>query len=346
MRNWLDEIRELTRVRVVLFFREPEAVFWVLIFPLLLATLLGFAFRRGTEAEPSRVAVLPGGDTASLITKIDADDELTHMDVPTREIAFRQLHRGLIDALVEAGDPPRVHYDPSRPEGQTGRLRVLGALSRTDESTTPRIEAVPATAVGGRYIDFLFPGLLGMNLMGTGMWSLGFAIAELRERKVLKRLLVTPMRRSSFLLSLVLARLLNLVLEVVVLGAFAVWLLGVPLRGNLLAFGWICLLGAFAFAGIGLLTVSRTKTIQGASGILNLVMIPMWLFSGVFFAYERFPDMLHPILRVLPLAALNDALRALMLDGVSLWTTAPQMATLLAWGLVSYLLAIKVFRWA
>jgi len=337
----LRELCELTRVRVLLFLREPEALFWVFAFPLVMAAVLGFAFRGG-EPPASVVRVLAGDGAGALVerlTRAGLEVELA----PDVAVAERELRKGKVDVLVEDGAPPRLRFDPARQEALVARLRVEAALP--GDPPQAAAELVPEQAVGSRYVDFLFPGLLGMNLMGTGLWSIGFAIAELRQRKLLRRLLVTPMRRSNFLASFLLARLVFLVLEVAILAGFGAWVLDVPMRGSLFAFGFTSVLGAIAFAGMGLLAASRVRTIQGASGMLNLVMMPMWLGSGVFFSYERFPEFLHPILRLIPLTALNDALRALMLDGETLASQAAPLAVLCVWGGLSFLLAVRVFRW-
>jgi ABC-type multidrug transport system permease subunit len=303
--------------------------------------VLGFAFRGG-EPPDSRVLVLEAPGAAELVERLAGQGLEVELAGDPAEAA-RELRRGSADVLVEVGAPPRLRFDPARQEALVGRLRVERALRGPDPE--PVGELVPEQAVGTRYVDFLFPGLLGMNLMGTGLWSIGFAIAELRQRKLLRRLLVTPMRRSSFLASFLLARLVFLAAELAILAGFGAWVLDVPLRGSLLAFAFTTLLGAISFAGLGLLAASRVRTIQGASGVLNLVMMPMWLGSGVFFSYERFPEFLHPLLRLIPLTALNDALRALMLDGDSLASQAAPLLVLAVWGSVSFVLAVRVFRW-
>lgn len=337
----LRELKELTRVRVLLFLREPEALFWVFAFPLVMAAVLGFAFRGG-EPPASRVRVLEGPGAAELVARLERNGLEVELAGDAAQIE-RDLRKGSVDVLVEVGTPPRLRFDPARSEALVARLRVEAALR--GEPSEAVAELVPEQDVGSRYVDFLFPGLLGMNLMGTGLWSIGFAIAELRQRKLLRRLLVTPMRRSSFLASFLLARLVFLVIEVAILAGFGTWVLDVPMRGSLSAFAFTALLGAVAFAGMGLLAASRVRTIQGASGMLNLVMMPMWLGSGVFFSYERFPEVLHPILRLIPLTALNDALRALMLDGESLSSQSGPLLVLAVWGAVSFVLAVRVFRW-
>jgi ABC-2 type transport system permease protein len=337
----LRELLELTRVRVLLFLREPEALFWVFAFPLVMAAVLGFAFR-SSGPPSSRVAVVPSGGAQALLARLETVGLEVELAVDAASAA-RDLRKGRVDVLVEEGEPPRLRFDPARQEALIARLRVEAALRGEPAQAVAQLQ--PEQDIGSRYVDFLFPGLLGMNLMGTGLWSIGFAIAEMRQRKLLRRLLVTPMRRSSFLASMLLARLVFLLAELAILTSFGAWVLDVPMRGSLAAFVFTSLLGAVAFAGLGLLAASRVRTIQGASGMLNLVMLPMWLGSGVFFSYERFPEVLHPILRLIPLTALNDALRALMLDGDALASQAAPLAVLAVWGAVSFVLAVRLFRW-
>lgn len=333
------ELVELTRHRTLSFIRQPEAVFWVFAFPVVLAAVLGFAFQ-GRQPAPSLVGVV--GEPGAWTERLDADPLIQITRFETLAEADRRLAGGHIDALVLTVEPAELRLDPARPEAELARLRVLVAVGNVppDALTTQ-----PVTESGARYIDFLFPGLLGMSLMGTGLWAIGFAVADMRQRKVLKRLLVTPMRRSSFLASFLTSRLLFLAAELALITGFGVWVLGVPLRSSLAAFVVVCTTGAVAFSAIGLLVASRTRTIEGVSGLLNLVMVPMWLGSGVFFSYERFPEAIHPLLRALPLTALNDALRAGMIDGARLAEVLPELAVLGIWTVVPFALALRVFRW-
>jgi ABC-type multidrug transport system permease subunit len=342
-----SEILELTRVRVLLFVREPEALFWVFVFPLVLSTVLGFAFRSKGIA-PARVGLVESPGADGIAGALARDEHVEVVRFPERAGAERKLARAALDVVLEgrAEGAPRLSFDPARPEGENARVRVLRALELAGNGGTGlEVELAPVTETGSRYVDFLYPGLLGMNLMGTGMWGIGFAVADVRRRKFLKRLLVTPMRRSSFFLSFVLARGVFLLMELVVLGLFGRLVLGVPLRGSLAAAALVCLLGAFAFAGIGILTASRARTIEAVSGLMNLVMMPMWLGSGVFFSTERFPDALQPFLRVLPLTALNDALRGVCLDGAELGELALPIGLLVGWGALSFAIALRIFRW-
>ena len=205
MGRWA-EIRELTRTRIVLFLREPEAVFWVFAFPVILAVVLGFAFSED-EIEPSPVGIVKGVASDALAKSLDADEALEVKRFDDETEARRALTKGVIDALVVNGQPPEIRCDPARAEGALARLRVLEAWRASlPDNDVPSMREVDERDTGTRYLDFLFPGLLGMNLMGTGIWSIGFAVADIRQKKLLKRMLVTPMRRSSFLLSFILSR--------------------------------------------------------------------------------------------------------------------------------------------
>ena len=201
------------------------------------------------------------------------------------------------------------------------------------------------TEPGSRYIDFLIPGLLGMNLMSAGMWGIGYVVTEMRTKKLLKRLVATPMSRAQFLWSFVVMRALFLLLELPVLLGFAWLVFRVGVAGSIPLLLGISLVGALAFAGIGLLVASRAQNTQTVSGLINLVMLPMFVGSGVFFSTARFPDAVQPFLRVLPLTALNDAVRAVMIDGAGVVAVAGQLGLLALTAAVTFFAALRVFRW-
>jgi ABC transporter DrrB family efflux protein len=201
------------------------------------------------------------------------------------------------------------------------------------------------TEPGSRYIDFLIPGLLGMNLMGSGLWGVGFSVVQARTKKLLKRFMATPMRRSHYLLSFVLSRLVFLSVEVAALVGFGWWIFDVGVRGSVGAVGLITVLGALSFAELGMVVASRARTVEAVSGLMNLVMLPMWILSGTFFSYARFPDAMQPFVKALPPTALNDALRAVMIDGSSLAQLGTPLAIVAAWGLASFGVALAILRW-
>jgi ABC-type multidrug transport system permease subunit len=335
---------ELVRARLYEFLREPEAVFWVFAFPVLMALALGIAFR-SERSQESVVGVLQAAGSDAVSAQLAKAPGVRVRALPAAE-ADSALRNGTVGLVVVPGAPPTYRFDPTRPESRMARLVVDAALQRAAgraDAWQAREETV--TTPGSRYIDWLVPGLLGMNIMGTGMWSVGFSVVVARTRKLLKRLMATPMSRSAYLLSHLLARLVFLVLEVAALLAFGWLVFDVRSAGPLWAVGALCLLGALTFSGLGLLVASRARTIEAVSGLMNVVMLPMWLLSGVFFSAAHFPDAAQPFIRALPLTALNDALRAVMLEGRSLGGATAELAILASWGLVSFVAALKLFRW-
>lgn len=335
---------ELTLARIRELVREPEAIFWVFVFPIILAAILGLAFREGST-ENFAIGVVAGPHAETRRAALEQDSAL-QPQILSEEEAQRALARGHTVLVVSGDDPPVYRYDPTRPESRAARLSVDAALQhaagRADVFTASRSEV---TEPGARYVDFLVPGLLGMNLMGTGMWGLGFSLVVARNGNLLKRLIAAPVRRSQLLGAQLASRLLFLIPEAGALLVFAYFVLDVPMRGSVLLLALVSLVGALAFAGLGLLTAARPRTIEGVSGLMNLVMVPMWIFSGIFFSTERFPASMQPFVQALPLTALIDALRGVMLDGSNVAAIGSELVILAAWGLVSFALALKFFRW-
>jgi ABC-2 type transport system permease protein len=335
---------QLALARMREFYREPEAVFWVFGFPIVLAFALGLAFRNTGPGE-LQVGVAQGRGDSALAATLDSSPRLvaTVLDTATGRL---RLRTGRIALLLVPGDPVVYRYDSTRTESGLARLEVDDVLQRAHgRKDLIAIRDDRATAPGSRYIDFLIPGLLGMNLLGSGIWGVGFSVVQARQKKLLKRYMATPMRRSHYLLSFILSRLVFLILEVVALVGFGWLLFGVAVRGSFLTLAGVTVLGAFAFAGLGLLVASRAKTIEGVSGLMNLVMLPMWILSGTFFSYSRFPDAMIPFVKALPLTALNDTLRAVMVDGAAVTTLGAPIAIVVAWGAVSFVIALQIFRW-
>ena len=329
--------------------REPEVVFWVFVFPLLLALGLGVAFRN-KPGDATRIAVVSGDDAQRVVSLLQGSPEhaAIHADIVDLEHAKNGLRLGKFDLIVEPPQEGHVVYDfdPARPESVLSRDEVdralQSALGRKDIVTA---HSVASSEPGSRYIDFLIPGLLGMNLMNSGMWGIGFALVDMRQRKLLKRFVGTPMRRGDFLLALASSRLILMIIEVGLLLAFGVLFFHMRVLGSVLAIALIAAMGSLTFGGVGLLTASRAQKIESVSGLINLVMMPMWIFSGVFFSYERFPAVIQPLIKLLPLTALNDALRASILGGTPLLQQWPRLLVMVLWGGISFLLALKWFRW-
>jgi len=347
-RRWVDHpLVQLTLVRYREFFREPEAVFWVFVFPVLLTAGLGIAFRN-SRPDPTPVAVIAGSPAAARLAEALRGSGGLVVETLDDSAAAGALRTGRVAVVVVPDHEGKVEYrfDPDRPDSRTARLLVNDAVQRAGGRQDPvGVSDRTISEAGSRYVDFLVPGLLGMNLMGSGIWGLGFAIVDARRKRLLKRLAATPMSRSQFLASFVLSRLTLLIIEVAALLGFAVAAFGVPVRGSLGTIAAVCLLSALAFGALGLLVASRAQTIEGVSGLMNFVMLPMWIFSGVFFSSSRFPDILQPFIQALPLTAVVDALRASMLQGTPWPAMLPELGVILGWLVVCFALALRLFRW-
>jgi ABC-type multidrug transport system permease subunit len=340
-----SQFRELYLARLRDFVREPGVLFWVFGFPVLLAVALGLAFReKGPERVP--VLVVEGAEADATAAAVAASPLLAVRRVPAAGAADA-LRRGEGLVVVTPGTPPTLAHDPSRPGAAVAVALVTDALEDAAgrrDTVAPRV--VRTDAPGRRYIDFLAPGLVGMTLMGGGIWGVGYALVSMRVRKLLKRLAATPMSRWTFLGSFLLHRVVLAAIEIGFLFAFAWAAFGVAVTGSVVALAWVGLLGTLAFGGLGLLIASRARNMETASGLMNLASLPMWLLSGVFFSTSNFPDWMQPMVKALPLTALNDGLRAVVLDGAGLASVALEAGILLAWTAVTFALALRWFRWS
>jgi len=348
-----NPLMQLSLARIREFLREPEALFWVFVFPVLLAFALGIAFRN-RPAEVLEVAVEKNLKNAREIVDSFSGSEYISPVLLTRKEADKKLSTGELalsigpfDGSTETGAPAySFRYDPDRSQSRLAKLAADRALQCYHNGGTPaQIRDVLVDEVGGRYIDFLIPGLIGLNLMASGMWGIGFHIVDARTKKLLKLYTAMPMRHSQFLFSYVLSRLSFLVFEVVAIAGFGRLAFGVTIQGSFISLAVVILLGAFAFGGLGLLMAARPTTIEAVSGWMNFAMLPMWILSGAFFSYKRFPEFTHPFIKLLPLTALNDASRAIMNDGLSITTQLPEIGIMAFWGLACFLIALRIFRW-
>jgi ABC-2 type transport system permease protein len=336
------QIVYLTLSRIREFIREPEAVFWSVFFPVLLTAGLGIAFRsqsaevlKVAAATPSAAAALkqePGLDVALM------DDAAARAALATGKVAL-VASEGPNGSMV-------YRYDDTNPEGRMARILADRAVQRAAGRSDPKTTADDLVREpGSRYVDFLVPGLVGLGIMSNAIWGLGFSIVDARRRKLTKRLVATPMSRVYYLLSYLLWRKMLLFMEIVIPVGFGALAFGVPVRGSLIDLVVICVVASLAFSALGLLIASRARTIEAASGLMNLAQVPMWILSGVFFSAQRFPDAVQPFIKALPLTAVNDALRAHMLQGATLVQLLPQLGTLTAWSVVCFTVALKLFRW-
>jgi ABC-type multidrug transport system permease subunit len=347
MEKTTHPILAVASARLREFVRRPEAVFWVYFFPLMMVIVLGIAFRN-KPVESYDIDVVDEGQAAEVLRLLGEHEQLKPRLVAAEESADR-LRTGKTVLAISTGDSlndVQYKYDPARP----GSLMARNLVDNRLQQSQGREDVIKAVDVefdepGGSYVDFLVPGLLGMGLMGGGLWGVGFAIVDMRIRKLLKRFMATPMKRSHFLMGMMVSRLVFMIPQIVVLLVFSYLLFGVRIYGNWFSILFIVLIGAVEFAAIGLLVASRAQTLETASGLMNLVMLPMWTLSGIFFSYERFPEIVQPLIRWLPLTPVIDSLRALMMDGKPISTLGLEIVIILVWTVVPFTLALAIFRW-
>jgi ABC-type multidrug transport system permease subunit len=337
-------LTELTLARLREFVREPEALFWSFLFPIVMTIAMAIAFP-SRASQPVRVGVPPGVASDGLRQTLAADMGIALRDVPEGD-ELRELREGTVHVIVHPGDPPTYRFDPSRDESRVARLVVDNVLKRAAGRADPWSAREDAVAIAGsRYVDWLIPGILGLGIMNNGMWSIGFMTVQARLRKLLKRLVASPMRKREFLMAPVLARLLFLTPEVAVPLLFGWLTFGMPIRGSVVSIAGVALIGALTFGAIGLLVGSRVRTFEAISGLMNLITVPMWVLSGVFFSASNFPAVVQPVIQALPLTAFVDALRAVVLEGSTLTAVRGELMILATWMVLSFAIALRIFKW-
>jgi ABC transporter DrrB family efflux protein len=343
-------LSELVRARIRVFFREPATLFWVFAFPLILAVVLGLA-QRDRPPEPARVGV-PDQAASALVATL-AGDPMLAVTRGSPEALEASLGKATLDAVVslptgaDAAATPVVRHDPTRPEGRLAKLLIENRLltARLGAAAGPTIREAHVTRKGARYIDFLMPALIAMGLMSSSLWGVGYGMVQERSKGLMRRFATTPLGPASFLASYILSRFAFLALEVIFLLVAGDLLFDVTVTGSLLAYAVVCVGGVACFTGLAVLCASRTASVEVVSGFVNALTMPMWLVSGTFFAWERFPEVLHPFIAALPLTALNDALRAITNHGAGLVEVLPQVGVLGVWAAIAFAVGLRLFRW-
>jgi ABC-2 type transport system permease protein len=335
---------ELLKARMREFMREPETIFWVYAFPVLLVIGLGIAFRN-RPVERVFVDIEQHAAAESTAKILEKYPEYV-VAIRSNSECMDRLRLGKSALVVIPGKSVAFLFDPTRPESVLARRQVDDALERA-AGRLDLLQTVDrhVTEPGSRYIDFLIPGLLGMNLLAGSMWGIGYVIVDMRVRKLLKRYLATPMKKSHFLWSALGGRMAFMIPEMVVILGAGVVLFKFPIRGNILSIFILSFFGVASFAGLGMLVACRAQKLETVSGLMNLIMMPMWLLSGVFFSPERFPDIAQPFIQALPLTQFNIALRAVILEGAPLSAQWWRLAIIAAWGGISYVGTLRWFRW-
>jgi ABC-type multidrug transport system permease subunit len=337
-------IIELTLARLREFVREPEALFWMFFFPIVMSVAMAIAFPAG-GGQAVRVGVIAGPHTEALRKTLAGSKDVVVRDLSPDD-QLRALRNGEVHVIVVAGNPPTYRFDPTRDESKLAQLVVdnvlKGAAGRADPwHAREELIEVP----GSRYVDWLIPGIISLGIMNNGLWSIGFMTVQARLRKLLKRLAASPMLKRDFLMAPVLARLAFLGPEVAVPLVFGWLAFGMPIRGGIVNIAVVAIVGALMWGALGLLMGSRARTFEAASGLMNLMSVPMWVLSGVFFSSSNFPAVVQPFIQALPLTALVDALRGVILEGATLASLWHELAILVAWTVLPFAIALKIFRW-
>ena len=332
------------------FFREPAILFWAVLFPIIMAWVLGIAF--SNKGESLRTVYVTGrGEIPEMIRGEEVFGEDTGSPArikfrnTSEEEAIRAIKQGVIGLYVKVdGDSLTYHFDPVNSDAQlTHLLLERGLHGKGDGVIKTSIQQLEAK--GTRYIDFLIPGLIAFGIMNSCVWGIGWNLIETRMKKLLRRMVATPMKKSVFLSSHIATRIVLGGFETLLLFVFARLYFETEITGSAAAFFAVFLAGIFAFSGIAILIASRTSKTEVANGLVNAVTLPMMILSGIFFNYHNFPDWVIPVIQVLPLTLLADSIRSIFVEAAGFTEVVRPLLILCATGLVTFILGLRVFRW-
>jgi ABC-2 type transport system permease protein len=360
------QLRQLTVAYSKELLREPGVLFWGIIFPILMSLGLGIAFTKTQDIERSIAIVNPAGPISSFLPdkgeKLAAEDgeeayKIRLMDenlgnttlffMPmTWDEAIAGLKRGTIGLILEETNGEKIyHFDPSNTDAQLTYMKVSALFNSRTIETGSGEEIQPLTLRGTRYIDFLIPGLIAMNVMTSCLWGLGYGVIDKRSKKLMRRMVATPMKKSHFLFSLITVRFIMNFLESVLLFIFAWLVFDVVIQGNIPALILVFLAGNLAFSGLAVFISSRTANTEIGNGLINAIVFPLMVLSGIFFSYYNFPDWSIPFIRNLPLTLLADGIRSIFIEGAGMTHILFPSFLLILTGLIFFTLGLKVFKW-
>lgn len=376
MNKYISQFAQLMLVQLREFYREPEVLFWSIAFPVLMAWVLGLAF--SGERQPVRnvawvmtqsAAGHPDSAHSYIIRKFGNNQPATAYDPVGKSLsimlsskgvgksqfkfmavteleAMLLVKRGVANLIVhDSGDSLLFHLDPKNADGYVAYLQIDEAMHGSGEviQNATRIEKLETK--GMRYIDFLIPGLLATNIMNSCLWGICYSLIEKRSKKLLRRMVATPMSKWLFLGSYILGRILLGLFEAVVLMFFAWLYFGCVMEGSLAVFLLVYLAGNVCFSGIGVLLSIRTAKPQIGNGLISLIQLPMMICSGVFFSYHSFPDALIPVIKLLPLTMLADSIRSIFVEGAGLASVLPATGLMTVLGMILFSIGLKLYKW-
>jgi len=379
MNRWL-ELKQLWLLIIALFreiIREPGVLFWGILFPILMSLGLGLAFTKKADvtrkvAVINKVDGLSGPSANSILTgfleksceknpSVIKESWIWKYTIKDAKLgnsifliynmkwdeAMTLLKRGTINVLlVGLNNSVEYHFDPMNPDAQLTFLKLSSVIGKGEvEPVQSNSEIKPLTVKGTRYIDFLVPGLMTMGIMMSSMWGISYGIIEKRSKKLLRRLIATPMRKSYFLIALITVRIIMNFIESGALFIFALLAFKMTIQGNISALILVFLAGNIAFAGLAILISSHTSNTEVGNGLINFVVMPMMILSGIFFSYQNFPEWSLPVIRKLPLTILTDGARSIFNEGAGYHDVALPILILLAVGILFFSVGLKIFKW-
>jgi ABC-2 type transport system permease protein len=373
----LYQLWQLILAHLLEIIREPAVIFWGIVFPILMTLGLGIAFTKKADVIRKVAVIYPlenkaDSDTSSvLMAFLDANSDTSGMTGKTRwshkivskddklgnsiflfyemqwQEAMMQLKRGTVNVVLnEKNGKTEYHFDPLNADAQLTYLKLKGLIGEgkiVPAESDPQIK--PLTIIGTRYIDFLVPGLITMGVMMSCMWGISYGIIEKRSKKLLRRLVATPMKKYHFLIALITVRTMMNIIESAVLFIFAMIVFKMEVQGSIAALVILYLAGNLAFSGIAVIVSSHTSNTEVGNGIINLVVMPMMVLSGIFFSYHNFPDWAIPVIQKFPLTMLTDGIRSIINEGAGFTDVIIPIITLAGTGIVFFIAGLKIFKW-
>ncbi len=363
------QLGQLIIIRFKEFIREPGIIFWSIIFPVLMAWVLGIAFTRQPtmvqhvaiqlESDSLQNSKLKdfllvadttqggafGKEYVRTMESQKLGDTRYKFSLVTAEDALLMIKRGITSMIIlDNQDTLSFRFDPQSPDAKLLYITLSNAILE-DGRVISEAEIKPLTQKGGRYIDFLVPGLIAMGLMNSIMWGISYALIDMRVKKLLRRMVATPMKKSYFMVSHFVARLLLGIIEAGILFGFAHFYFDTTIQGSAFAFVVVFFAGTVTFSGIAILIASRVNNSRVGTGLINVITLPMTILSGIFFSYHNFPDEVIPIIQKLPLTMLADSIRAIFIEGAGLADVWLNTLILFSIGIATFLLGLRIYKW-
>ena len=356
-----DPTLVLTVASVKMWFRDRQAIFWTFFLPLVLMVIFGVLNFGDLGAVDLAVVDEADNQTSrDLVAKLGEIESFDLIDHGTKHQEIEALSQGDRDLVLVippnfavSGGPVTVQMFFNA--GQSRQTQIGEAVIRqildemtfavTDVPGRFTIDAQPVDSRNLRFIDFLMPGIVAMSIMQMGLFSVAFSFVQLKNRGVLRRLLATPVHPASFLFAQVFTRLTVSILQTLVLIGVAVAFFSVDIAGNMASILLLALLGGGVFVSLGFAVSGWARTEEVAAPIANVIALPMMFLSGVFFPRSIMPGALQAVTDFLPLSYLIDALRNVATDGDVLWTQGWNILGLAVWTAISFLVAVRLFKW-